>query len=65
MKENVNLRCPNCKTVLKNYTDIKDIFKCPREDIVWKLTDKDNGKFLEMLHAPGGYKGVMIARLGA
>ncbi len=65
MKENANLRCPNCKSVLMQFTDIKDIFKCPMEDIVWKLSDKDNGKFLEMLHAPGSYKGVMISRLQA
>jgi hypothetical protein len=63
MKKPLNLKCPNCQGELRGFTDIKDIFKCLREDIVWKLTERDGAVFLEMLHAPSGYKGIMIARL--
>lgn len=63
MRENTNLSCPNCRGALEAFTDIKDIYKCPREDIVWKVSDRENGIFLEMLYAPSSYRGIMIARV--
>ena len=63
MRKFVDLKCPNCKSDLTDFTDVRDVFKCPKEGTFWKVSEKKEGAILEMIHASSDYKGIMTAKL--
>lgn len=57
------LKCPSCDIALTEFGSVIDIFKCSKENILWKLLEKEDGSYLKKLHAPRNYKGQTLVKI--
>ena len=59
----MDIFCPNCQVKLKPLGSEIDVFKCPLENIIWKLTEREDGPYLEKIYAQPGYRGPTVVKM--
>jgi hypothetical protein len=55
--ERMPLKCPSCDIQLIELGFEIDIFRCPVENITWKLSEREDGRYLKKVYAQPGYRG--------
>lgn len=57
------LKCPSCDIQLIELGSEIDVFRCPVESITWKLSEQDDGQYLEKVYARPGYRGPTTVKI--
>ncbi len=59
----MDILCPNCKATLEAIPSVVDAYKCSKENIVWELSERKDGRYLEKVYAPADYRGPTVVKI--
>lgn len=59
----MDIVCPNCKGALEALFSISGTFRCSKENIVWKLSVRNDRRYLEKVYAPADYRGPRVVEM--
>jgi hypothetical protein len=59
----MQLKCLSCDIDLLELETGIDVFMCPLENITWKLSEREDGRYLEKIYARRDYRGPTMAKV--